>query len=160
MRKILPYLLLNFAVSALAVWIVLMVWEANHQIPNIPAADQTVTRETKSPTITPPPLDEKTITIQLVMGRGDIRSERVQLVSASPSPVNLQGWELVDEDKNRYQFPSVTLFPGAAIELYTKGGVNTAGELFWNREEPVYISGEKILLKDTSGNIRSEYQVP
>jgi len=85
MRKILPYLLLNFVVSALAVWIVLMVWEANHQIPNIPAAEQPVTRETKSPTITQPPLDEKTITIQLVMGSGDIRSERVQLISASAS---------------------------------------------------------------------------
>ncbi len=160
MRKILPYLLLNFAVSALAVWIVLMIWEANHKLPESSAVSIPTINEVKSPAVTQPPLDEKTIQIQLVVGMGDIRSERVQLTSASQTPVNLLGWALIDDDKNRYIFPSVTLFPGAAIELYTKGGVNTADALFWNLAEPVYTSGEKILLKDTAGNTRSEYEVP
>lgn len=161
MRKILPYLLLNFAVSALAVWLVLMIWEANHKMPEAQTKSGLSGSEIQFfPTMTQPSVDEKTIQIQLVVGAGDIRYERVQLVSVAQSPVNLLGWELTDSDKHSYVFPSVTLFPAGGIELYTKGGVNTAVELYWNLGEPVYTSGEMIRLKDASGNKRAEYKVP
>lgn len=161
MRKIIPYLVLNFAVSALAVWAVLMIWEANHKIPEPQgAAAQTESGFQTLPTMTQPPVNEKTIQIQLVVGTGDIRSERVQLVSESQNPVNLLGWELTDSDKHSFIFPSVTIFPGGGIELYAKAGVNTAVELYWNLAEPVFISGEMIRLKDASGNTRTEYKVP
>ncbi|HNR03005.1 MAG TPA: lamin tail domain-containing protein [Anaerolineaceae bacterium] len=161
MRKILPYLLLNFAVSALAVWVVLMIWEANHKLPEQQAGAPLFTSQPQVfPTLTPLPLDAKTIQIQLVVGMGDIRNERVQLVNASESPLNLLGWELTDNEKHSYTFPSVTLFPGAAIDVYTKGGVNTAVELYWNLAEPIFASGDDIRLKDAGGNTRAEYQVP
>lgn len=161
MRKIFPYLLLNFAVSALAVWVVLMVWEANHKLPETqPGAVSSTGAIQSLPTLTQPPMDAKTVEIQLVVGAGDIRSERVLLVSVSQSPVNLLGWELRSSDKNSFLFPSVTIFPEGEIELYTKGGVNTADELYWNRAEPVYGSGETLQLVDASGNTRTEYNVP
>lgn len=161
MRKILPYLLLNFVVSALAVWIVLMIWEANHKLPEIQGGAVVTGGEALSlPTMTLPPVDEETIQIRLVIGMGDIRSERVQMVSVSKSPVNLLGWELSDSDRNIFFFPSVTLFPDGEIELYTKGGVNTSNELYWNLAESVYDSGEMIRLRDAAGNLRAEYKIP
>ncbi len=105
-------------------------------------------------------MDEKTIEIQVVVGPGDIKNERVQLISVSQSPVNLLGWELIDDDKNSYFFPSVTIFPGGGINLFTRGGVDTAIELFWNQPEPIFSSGELIRLKDAAGNKRAEFRVP
>jgi len=161
MRKIFPYLLLNIAVSAVTVLAVLMIWEANHKLPQPQGeGDLSILENQALPTATLPPMDEKTIEIQVVVGPGDIKNETVQLISVSQSPVNLLGWELIDDDKNSYFFPSVTIFPGGGINLFTRGGVDTAIELFWNQPEPIFSSGELIRLRDAAGNKRAEFRVP
>ena len=161
MRKLFPYLLINIVVSAATVTAVLLIWNATHRIPEMQGqAEMPLTEIQSLPTPTLPPLDEDTVEIILVVGAGDISSERVQLNSVSQSPVNLQGWELEDEDKNVFLFPSFTIFPEGAILLYSKAGVNTANELFWNQPEAVFSSGERIRLSDAAGNLRFEYRVP
>ena len=161
MRKIFPYLLLNIVVSAVTVITILLIWESNHRLPEPQhQADLPRLENQTAATATLPPIKEKTIEIQVVVGSGDINNERVQFISVSQSPVNLQGWELIDDDKNSYVFPSITIFPGGVINLFSKGGVDTAIELFWNKAEPIFSSGEMIRLKDAAGSKRAEYRVP
>lgn len=161
MRKIFPYLILNFVVSAAAVLLVLVIWDNTHKAPAVQdAPNGSVSFSVARPTSTLPPMDEKTIEVQTVIGPGDIESERVLLASDSQNPVNLQGWELTDGKEDRYVFPSVTIYPGGGINLYTKAGTDSSIELYWKKPAPIWSSGEEILLRDTAGNTRATYLIP
>lgn len=161
MRKILPYLVLNFVVSAAAVLLVLVIWDNTHKAPAAQESPEgSISISVAQPTSTLPPMNEKTIEVQTVIGPGDIENERVQLVSVSQYPVNLQGWELTDGKEDHYVFPYVTIYPGGGINLYTKAGTDSSIELYWKKPAAIWSSGEEILLRDTAGNTRAEYLIP
>jgi hypothetical protein len=161
MRKILPYLLINFLVSAAAVVIVLLIWESTHKTPKLtPQPYPPALQAELTPWATLPARDKPTIEIQVVVGAGDLSNERVQLVCASEEPIDLLGWVLSDGESNEFTFPEVRVYPGGSIYLYTRAGANSSVELFWGKANPVWSSQARILLKDHAGNLRSEYQVP
>jgi hypothetical protein len=164
MRKLLPYLVLNFLVSALAVVIVLLIWDKAHQ-PGTP-----VQQNLFSPAVTNsggstntdelPPLDQVTIEIQGVIGAGDLDTERIILFNISELEVSLAGWKIQDEDGHELLLPAITIYPSGGIVLHTKAGIDSAVEAYAKQDEPVFTSGEKIRLLDSQGHLRSSYIVP
>lgn len=161
MRKLLPYLILNFFVSAAAVLLVLVIWENTHQISAIePAGSAQMADTIPTSDATLPPADATTIEIQAVIGAGDLENEHIQLACKSKDPVDLLGWRLIFENHYDYVFPKITLFPGGSVNVYSKAGVDSAIELFFQQPVSILVSGEEIQLRDPAGTIRSRYTIP
>jgi hypothetical protein len=164
MRKILPYLLLNFLVSALAVVIVLLVWDKFHQPGSSKYWEGSYTANSNAATSLDsgelPPLDMATVEIQGIIGAGDLDTERVTLFNVSDLQVNLNGWKLSDANHNDILLPPITIYPGGGVVVYSKSGVNSAVEVYSNLEDAIFSSGEKVRLLDSQGHLRSNYVVP
>ena len=129
-----------------------------------PMPSATTTRfATAAPSPTPSatsPGDEPGIRISGVTGPGSLESERVQLSRTGEGSLSLAGWQLEDEDGNVYTFPQLTLFKGGAINVNSRGGQNTAVDLYWGLSAPAWRSGEMVTLRDAQGEVRATYQVP
>ncbi|MEN6529315.1 MAG: lamin tail domain-containing protein [Anaerolineaceae bacterium] len=162
MRKLLPYLILNFFISAAAVLLVLVIWENTHRVSATELAGSAQMAADTLPTsdATLPPADAITIEIQAVIGAGDLENEHIQLACKSKDPVDLLGWRLIFENHYDYVFPKVTLFPGGSVNVYSKAGVDSAIELFFQQPVSILVSGEEIQLRDPAGTIRSRYTIP
>ena len=163
MKKLLPYLLLNIIVSALTMFLVLVIWNKVHPLPVFNVSSDQNTSQIENSKKTPnviPALDQPVIEIQAVIVPGSLASERVLIHSISAIEINLTGWTVVNGSGDKYTFPSLTLFPGGVIALYTRGGENTALELYWGLSEPAWKSGSMVTVTDSSGNIRAEYTIP
>jgi LysM repeat protein len=103
------------------------------------------------------------VTIDSVVGAGDLDSERVMLKHSGEGELSLVGWRLEDGQGTIYifpQFPQLILYRGGAVNVYTKAGSNTVVDLFWGLNKPVWESGDTVTLKDPQGNIRATYTVP
>jgi hypothetical protein len=164
MRKLLPYLVLNFLVSALAVVVVLLIWDRAHQPATLANQNLSSPVVTSSSSSTEsgvlPPLDQVTIEIQGVIGTGDLDTERITLMNISDLEVSLGSWTIQDEDGHKLLLPSITVFPGGGIVLHSKAGIDSAVELYGNQDEPLFTSGEKVRLFDNQGHLRSSFIVP
>ena len=115
-----------------------------------------------APAALPPP-DVEVIQITLVAGAGDMDQEVLTLRRVGEGDLFMAGWKLYDENGNTYIFPTspeLVLFAGGAVRFYSKGGTDTATEIYWNRTEPAYQSTELITLEDPQGNVRATYRVP
>jgi len=103
------------------------------------------------------------VTIDSVIGAGDLESERVLLKQRGEGELSLVGWRLEDSDGNIFvfpQFPQLILYKGGAVNVYSKSGSNTVVDLFWGLSTPVWESGDTVTLKDPQGSERAAYQVP
>jgi LysM repeat protein len=118
------------------------------------------TGSTQAANLTSTPSGPAKIEINGVFGPGDLTSERVYIVCTSGGPVSLAGWTLEDEDGNVFDFPQVDLYSGGAVNIWTTVGSDIVLELYWDRQTPVWESGEQASLKDAQGKIRAEYEVP
>jgi hypothetical protein len=110
-----------------------------------------------------PPPDVEVIQITLAAGVGDIKYEALTLQRVGQGDLYMAGWKLYDEGGNTYIFPDspeLVLFAGGAVRFFSKGGTDTATEIFWNRSEPAYESTELITLEDPLGNVRATYRIP
>ncbi len=163
MKKIIPYLILNFFVSAAAMAIVLLIWNATHKAPGVAISTDSQPIDlavVTKPTPTLLPLDTQSIEIQVVVGAGDINLEHIQLVSIADMAIDLQGWKIRDEQHHEYIFPSLIIYPEGGLSLYTRSGANTSIEIFWGMKTAVWSSGETVELRDAEGNLRSSYRIP
>lgn len=103
------------------------------------------------------------VTITSVIGAGDLESEHVVLKQEGEGELSLVGWRLEDEQQNIFifpQFPQMILYKDGAVNIYSKSGSNSVIELFWGLEEPVWQSGETVVLRDPQGDVRATYKVP
>jgi LysM repeat protein len=103
------------------------------------------------------------VTIEAVIGAGDLETERVLLKHAGQGELSLSGWRLEDDRGNVFLIPenqTVMLFKDGAINIYTRQGTNSVVDLYWGRSEPVWFSGATVILKDAQGNARAVYKVP
>jgi len=161
MKKILPYLLINVAVSAATMLGVILIWNALHPSPiQAGSLEELIAPPVKNAGQPLPPLDEPLLEIQSVFLPGDKDYEKISLKNISTEPVDLSGWSLVNQTQEIFTFPSLTLYPNGALEVWTKAGVNTAVELFWNAPEALWKSGEYALLLDSAGQERTRYLIP
>jgi hypothetical protein len=169
----LPYLLLNILLSALTTLTVLWLWNRAHQqdIPeaSLPAIQTnsasplTQDNATSNPNQAPPlpALDQPVIEIQNVFGMGDIDNEVVILQRVGDlTELWLDGWVFEDGNGNVYTFDGLVMNKDSAIQLYSGAGHNTVNKLYWNLEQPIYLPGEEIVLKDSLGNVRATYTIP
>jgi hypothetical protein len=95
-----------------------------------------------------------------VFGAGDLATERVRLECSGDTDVSLAGWTLSDGDKHTFTFPNLDLFPGGAVDVYSRRGTNDVVSLYWGMEAAVWESGETVILKNAAGEIQSTYKVP
>lgn len=100
------------------------------------------------------------VTIESVVGAGDLGSERVMLARTGPGELSLAGWQLLEEDGAVFTFPQLNLFEGGAVNLYTRSGQSTVVELYWGLGAPVWDSGETVVLLDADGNVHATFRVP
>lgn len=129
------------------------------------------------PTTTPPPAEETVIVssgteiptevsgagevkIENVVGAGDLASERVQINRLGTGDLSLAGWQILDEDGDLFTFPQLNLFESGGVNVYTKAGQDTVVDLYWGLNDPVWRSGETVILLDNQGNVRATYRVP
>ncbi|MCX6053580.1 MAG: lamin tail domain-containing protein [Chloroflexi bacterium] len=160
MRKIYPYLLLNILLSALTMLSVILIWNAAHPRPELQSGGQIMVPPPEVGSIDLPPLDEKTVEIAAVFMPSDLEFEKLTLKCVSLSPVDLSGWKISNSQGAEFTFPSLTIYPNGVVDLYSRSGMNSAVELFWNNTESVWSSGEAATLSDPAGNVRSTYTIP
>jgi competence protein ComEC len=115
-----------------------------------------------TPIATQPPVEgEAIIEIAEVIGAGSLTDEAVSIVNSGNRPVALLGWQLSDEQGLVYTFGQVTLFgDGAAILVHTEAGQDSASDLFWGLEQPVWQPGKAVILTDAEGTIRTTFTIP
>ena len=133
---------------------------------NTPASGQELvshTAATPAPTETLPPVDVKVIQVLNVVGVGDLDQEVVLLKRIGEGNIRMTGWKLTGERGGTYTFPEqpeLIVYKDGAVQIYTKTGTDTATEVYWNRSEPAWQSGETIKVFDPDGNERAAYVVP
>ena len=62
--------------------------------------------------------------------------------------------------RNTFTFPNLELFPGGAVDVYSRQGTNDVVSLFWGMDEAVWESGETVILRNAAGEIQTTYKVP
>jgi hypothetical protein len=118
---------------------------------------------TAGPTETPFPDDAKLIELVSVVGAGDLQQEVVLLRRIGEGNLRMVGWKLVGEHNSTYTFPEepeLTLYKDGAVQVYSGTGTDTVTEVYWNRTEAAWRSGELLRLLDPQGNERATFKIP
>ncbi len=160
MKRILPFLLLNVAVSAITMLLVLVLWQAAHPMPKAPLTALTPVSSASQPTAAAASYNDSKIEILTVIGAGDLEFEVVTLKNTGKNPVDLTGWTLRDAKGDSFTFPAFTVFPNGAFQVFSKSGTNTSLELYWSSAAPLWKSGDEVFLYDPSGEKRQEFSIP
>jgi hypothetical protein len=163
MKRLWPFLLLNVAVSAATVIIVLLIWNAVQspaQTPSLGGTSAMPTSSHSASQATLPALSETLFKVQNVFGLGDLKNEYVHIYYLGSDPLNLEGWQIRDEHTHHFTFPTFIIYKNGAFDLYTRAGVNSTIELYMAQTSALWQSGEKITLLDPAGNTRLTYVIP
>ena len=162
-RRLLPYLLLNVAVSACVTSAILFWYHQNYRSvsqPSVQPAAPLGNQNIAAPQATLDPQVDIPVEIVSVIGAGTLSAEWVVVTYKGEDQINLANWELRDEDKNVFIFPQLVLHQNGAVQIHTSSGTNTVIDLYWGKSDPVWQSGEEAQLFDPSGNPRAKYKVP
>jgi hypothetical protein len=162
LKRWLPFLIVNIIVSAATTLLVLTIWNrvntANSIVPEYPPAsapdspEQPVWGEL-------PPLDTPVIAIANVFAADDLQNELLIVERIGEGELNLSGWQIIDQDKNAFVFPSIDLVKGQ-ISVYSRPGTNTVNTLFWGSDEPIWSAGEIARIFDSAGQERAVFEIP
>lgn len=121
-----------------------------------PAGTPTVT-PTPTATITPTPTPMATplpasVQITLIVynpAGDDVEGEYVRMQNMGGVTQVMTGWTLSDDDGRIYNFPSFSLAPGAAVQVWTKSGANNGANLYWGEALAVWTNtGDVAYLRD------------
>lgn len=106
--------------------------------------------------------DETIISIENVVGNGDIQKEEVDILYSGSESFCFNGWKLIDQHGNQYSFPKFfqVYSHGITIKVYTRPGTDTPLELFWGNDQAIWRSGETVRMVDPAGNIQATYEIP
>ena len=173
-NSLILYILLNIIVSAATTLAVIMIWERVKQSEMPPQAAIVPVVATSTPAGAPVAAQpESTPTVQAaagplieinqIIGAGDAEQEYVLLKRVGEGDLNLAGWKLKNEHGIVFSFPTspeLVLFKGGAVQIYTRVGVDTPTEIFWDRTDPVWAVGEQAVLVDANGSVQATYKVP
>ncbi len=85
--------------------------------------------------------------------------EYIVLTNRDNRTLALGGWTVSDAAGHTYQFPDgVTLEPEATLTLYTGGGANGAGELYWGAGGAIWNNGgDTVVVRDAGGRVVLEH---
>jgi len=168
------YILINMIVSVVTTLTVLLIWDITHSNPKdspispVPVAEITeIIQNTPSMEEHPAdgtPLDfveeGVNVTINAIVGAGNLSVEYVEIRNQSEGPVDLTGWQLQDENDHTFTFPALILNNNGAINVFSQTGTNTVIEIFWQSDTPIWESGETASLLNVSGDLMTTYSIP
>lgn len=151
-KRLLVYLAINVIVSALTTLAVLTVWSSLALTgPNF-EGNLVATQGSQPPS--------GQVSINTVIGAGDLANEHVVIEHIGDQDIALAGWLLREENGNEYDFPALVLHPGAQVNVFTGQGTDSATDLYWGRSVAVWASGEQAELLDASGRQQAVYRIP
>jgi len=128
---------------------------------NLPTTPPTATFTPAAPTPTPPGFQPSpTVSINAIIGAGDLTAEHVFITRGGTGELSLEGWQLADQNGNVYTFPQLILYEGGAVNVWTSAGSPTVIDLYWGLGQPVWTPGETATLRDAQGNVRATAKVP
>ena len=82
--------------------------------------------------------------------------EVVLIENTLANPVDLSGWSLRDDQKNTFNFPHYLLGSGQTLSVWSRTGVDTTSNLYWNLEAEVWNDGHDCAyLRDSNGKLQS-----
>ncbi len=124
----------------------------------VPTSEPVVEQPETEPT---PVIRGASIEISIIRSPGVLSSEALRIVSNSDEVVSLENWTLEDAEGNILKFPNIQLLrKGIFVEVYSRPGHSTPYEIYWNRDEAVWQSGETAVIRDVFGQIQATYRVP
>jgi LysM repeat protein len=113
---------------------------------------------TAVPTLTPVPASDVRMTLE-VLSPDDPVKEMVYIVNRGLY-VRLTGWTLSNGRGAVYTFPDLGLGGnGAAVNVHTGSGTNTATDLYWGRPATAWSTGDTATLQDAEGKVIVTYTV-
>lgn len=130
--------------------------------PEPTATSQPEATPTGTPTPLPvtPPATEPEVVIREILGTGVLADEAVFIFNGGRS-VLMEGWTLTDAQENVYSFPNLFLGAGGSVRVYTAAGSNSATDLYWGLETPVWGEpGDVATLRDESGLVIATFELP
>lgn len=84
----------------------------------------------------------------------DVAGEYVVVQNQAERAVDLTDWTLSDLANHTFVFPPLTLKPDLSVRVWTKGGTNTATDLYWGRGAAIWNNiGDRAFLRDREGNL-------
>ncbi len=156
------YLILNILVSAITTWVVVSLLLNNGVLPSL--GSDNLSNDGVNTPIYDPLLAELIVSdvvkISNLIGAGDISNEYVEIEHIGDEELSMEGWQLVDEQNNIFNFPGLTLHSGGVVRVYTKAGPLSAIELYWGLDGSVWNSGERVVLLDAEGEAKASLIVP
>ncbi|WP_232702480.1 lamin tail domain-containing protein [Halobacterium wangiae] len=87
--------------------------------------------------------------------RDNLNDEYVVFENAGDDSLDLSGWTVGDEADHSYTVPEgVTLDPGTTVTLYTGSGTDSATELYWGADAPVWNNdGDTVFVRTDDGEL-------
>jgi competence protein ComEC len=85
----------------------------------------------------------------------NLDDEYVVFANRGDAPLNLTGWTVRDGSGATYTFPAgFTLAPGARVTLRTGTGTDSATDLYWRADRPVWNNGGDTVTVTTAKGVR------
>jgi len=105
-------------------------------------------------------VDSSSTESTVYVGDLNLQDEWVQISNTGSPPVSLNGWKIEDEgNKHTYTFQSYTLKAGTTVTVFTGKGTNSATELYWQLDNPIWNNdGDTAYLYDDSGKLISKLE--
>lgn len=172
--QIIVYVLINIFISAVTILFVMWLWNRLNPLPsqstdNFPMTINGTGSSPETPGNTGDEdqlettefvTDDFEVEIMTIVGPGNLDVEYVEIRNMSQGPVNMTGWQLVDEEGQAFTFPTLILNSHGDIKILSKKGMDTVIELYWQSDIPIWESGEKARLLDTNGETIATYSIP
>lgn len=162
MKRWLPFLIVNIIVSAATTLLVLTLWNRNNTTNTItiePPLSASPLPIGPSPDVVLPPLDTPVIKVANVFAAGDLQNELLVIERIGEGELNLLGWQIIDQDNNKFTFPAMELVKGQ-VSIYSRTGTDTVNTLFWGSESAIWGTGEKVSILDSAGQERASFEIP
>ena len=158
-RRLIYYILLNIFVSACVTSAILYWYDRNYRAVSLPQVQAPIISGATSTGPTQS-VQQGTVQIVSVVGAGTLDVETITIQYNGEGQLDLTGWHIKDPNGNAFTFPPFKLFKNGAVQIHTKSGTNTAIDLYWNMDKPVWQSGETALLTNRQGDVQDSYPVP
>lgn len=99
-----------------------------------------------------PPPDVRITYIEYNPPGDDVQGEYVRIQNYGGRVADITSWTLRDDANHVFTFPTFTLYTGAAVQVWTKSGTNTATDLYWGSGSAIWNNtGDCAYLRDSTG---------